>query len=79
MRDAENLPDLAMGAFHGASGMRSFETWASAELTSGGALFFWGCRAHARPMPRYFFTVTNPDQEIDDPDGTILPSDEAAN
>ena len=26
-------------------------------------------------MPRYFFTVTYPDQEIEDPDGTLLPSE----
>jgi hypothetical protein len=29
-------------------------------------------------MRRYFFTVTYPDQEIDDPDGTLLPSETAA-
>jgi hypothetical protein len=29
-------------------------------------------------MPRYFFTVTYPDQEIDDPEGTLLPSETAA-
>jgi hypothetical protein len=30
-------------------------------------------------MPRYFFTLTYPDQEIvDDPDGTLLPSEAAA-
>ncbi len=29
-------------------------------------------------MPRYFFTVTYPDQEIDDTEGTLLSSDNAA-
>ena len=29
-------------------------------------------------MPRYFFTVTYPDQEIDDTEGTLLSSDEGA-
>jgi hypothetical protein len=29
-------------------------------------------------MPRYFFTVTYPDQEIDDPKGTLLLTDNAA-
>jgi len=29
-------------------------------------------------MPRYFFTVTYPDQEIDDTEGTLMSSDEAA-
>jgi hypothetical protein len=29
-------------------------------------------------MPRYFFTVTYPDQEIDDPEGALLLSDNAA-
>ena len=38
-----------------------------------GALLFSGPRILARGMPRYFFTVTYADQEIDDPDGTILP------
>ena len=29
-------------------------------------------------MPRYFFTVTYPDQEIDDTEGTLWSSDNAA-
>jgi len=29
-------------------------------------------------MPRYFFTVTYPDLEIDDTEGTLLSSDNAA-
>lgn len=29
-------------------------------------------------MPRYFFFVAYPDREFDDPDGVLLPSDEAA-
>ena len=29
-------------------------------------------------MPRYFFLLACPDQEIDDPHGVIAPSDEAA-
>ena len=29
-------------------------------------------------MPRYFFILAYPDQEIDDPRGVIVPSDEAA-
>ena len=29
-------------------------------------------------MPRYFFTLACPDQEIDDPRGVAAPSDEAA-
>jgi hypothetical protein len=28
-------------------------------------------------MPRYFFTVTYPDHEIDNPEGTLLSSDNA--
>ena len=29
-------------------------------------------------MPRYFFIVAYPDREFDDPDGALLPGDEAA-
>ena len=29
-------------------------------------------------MPRYFFIVAYSDREFDDPDGTLLPGDEAA-
>jgi len=29
-------------------------------------------------VPRYFFIVAYPDREFDDPDGTLLPGDEAA-
>ena len=43
-----------------------------------GALFFSGPRADARWMPRYFFIVVYPDRAINDPRGTVLPSDEAA-
>ena len=43
-----------------------------------GALFFWGRRADARPMPRYFFILVYPDRIIGDDRGTVLPSDEAA-
>jgi hypothetical protein len=42
------------------------------------ALFFWGRRAEARWMPRYFFILVYPDQVIGDPRGTVVPSDEAA-
>ena len=30
-------------------------------------------------MPRYFFVVTYADHQVDDPDGTLLPADAAAN
>ncbi len=47
-------------------------------LVPVGALLFWGRLADARPMPRYFFILAYPDNEIGDPKGMILPSDEAA-
>jgi hypothetical protein len=40
--------------------------------------FLLGDRVMIGRMPRYFFTVTYPDQEIDDTEGTLLSSDEAA-
>ena len=43
-----------------------------------GALFFSSRRADARGMPRYFFILVYPDRAINDPRGTVLPSDEAA-
>ena len=42
------------------------------------ALFFSGHRADVQRMPRYFFILVYPDRIIDDPRGTVVPSDEAA-
>jgi hypothetical protein len=44
-----------------------------------GALFFLGRGAHARRMPRYFFSVVYPDlTELADSRGTLLQNDAAA-
>jgi hypothetical protein len=45
---------------------------------TGDPFSFQAAVADARTMPRYFFTVTYPDQEIDDTEGTLLSSDNAA-
>ena len=42
------------------------------------ALFFSSRHIDARLMPRYFFILVYPDQEIGDPRGVIVPSVEAA-
>ena len=48
-------------------------------VRTAGALFFWGRRAHAQPMPRYYFILVYPDRITGDPcGGTVPPSDEAA-
>jgi len=43
-----------------------------------GLFVFWGRRANVQWMPRYFFILVYPDRAINDPRGTMLPSDEAA-
>jgi hypothetical protein len=43
-----------------------------------GALFFWGRRADAPVLPRYFFVLAYPDKELRDPGGAIFSGDEAA-
>ena len=43
-----------------------------------GALFFSGHRANVQWMARYFFILVYPDRAINDPRGTVLPSDQAA-
>jgi len=40
--------------------------------------FLLGDRVMIDRMPRYFFILAYPDQEIADPRGVIVPSDEAA-
>jgi hypothetical protein len=48
------------------------------DLSPSGLLIFWGRRADAPVLPRYFFVLAYPDRELRDPGGAIFSSDEAA-
>jgi hypothetical protein len=55
-----------------------FQLWLYVNSSHGTAMFLYPTGGGDDGVPRYFFIVAYPDREFDDPDGTLLPGDEAA-